>query len=249
MENNPLVGLSRQVALRRSLDVIANNVANMNTNGYRADAVVFEEFIMPVARGANFAGADQRIGFVHDRAAWTDMRAGSLQQTGNPLDLAISGNAFFAVQTPRGERYSRNGAFQVNATGELVTTEGYRVLGDAGPIVLQPEDRDIAIARDGTISVAGGGNRGRVRLVEFAQPGRLEKDSASTFRAPEGAAPQPSPLSSMVQGAVEKSNVQGVVEMSRLIEVTRTYTAVASLIEQQSALRKTAVERLAEVPN
>jgi flagellar basal-body rod protein FlgF len=249
MENNPLVGLSRQVALRRSLDVIANNVANMNTNGYRADSMVFEEFVMPVARGSNFSGADQRISFVHDRAAWTNMQAGSVQQTGNPLDVAISGTGFFVVQTPRGERYSRNGAFQINPNGELVTTEGYRVMSEAGPVVLQPQDRDIAIARDGTISVAGGGSRGRIRLVDFVQPGRLEKDSASTFRAPDGTAPQPALLSGMVQGAIEKSNVQGVVEMSRLIEVTRTYTAVASLIEQQSALRKTAVERLAEVPN
>ena len=246
MENALLVALSRQTALRRSLDVIANNVANLNTNGYKSDGLIFEEFMTPGASSS--AGSGRRVSFVHDRATWTDMRAGGVQQTGNPLDVAISGPGFLTVQTPRGERYTRNGALQINAANELVTSEGYRVVGEGGPIVLQPQDRNISIGRDGSIS-AGDGGRGKLRLVEFAQAARLRKDGSSTFSAPNGVAPQPSPLSSVVQGAVEKSNVQGVVEMTRMIEATRTYANIAQLGEQQGNLRRTAIERLAEVPN
>jgi flagellar basal-body rod protein FlgF len=255
VENALLIGLSRQTALRRSLDVIANNVANQNTSGYKADSLVFEEHAMPGARGNAFQ-PDRRVSFVADRATWTDLRAGTVQQTGNPLDVAVDGTGFLAVQTPRGERYTRNGGFQINATGELVTSEGYRVLGNAGPITMQAQDRNITIAKDGTISVVTGANsatsetRGRLRLVEFDRPGQLQKDGASTFMAPAGVTPQPTTTqSSVVQGAIEKSNVQGVVEMTRMIDVTRTYATIAQLTEQQSALRKTAIERLADVPN
>src|SRR6266705_454304 len=137
MENTLLIGLSRQVALRRELDVVANNIANLNTTGFKADGNIFEEYVMPVARDGGFPAADRRLSFVQDRATWLDLGQGPVQQTGNPLDVALDGPGFLAVHTPRGERYTRNGALQINATGELVTAEGYRVLGDAGPIVFQ----------------------------------------------------------------------------------------------------------------
>jgi flagellar basal-body rod protein FlgF/flagellar basal-body rod protein FlgG len=253
MENNLLIGLSRQMALRRELDVIANNIANVNTAGYKADGNVFEEFIGRVARTDQFAAPDRRPSFVLDRATWHDLSTGPVQQTGNPLDVAIDGRAFLAVQTPRGERYTRNGALQVNAQGELVTGEGHRVLGDNGPIAFQPGDREITISREGTISVREGNNvqesqRGRLRLVGFVQPERLRKDGASLFAAPAGLAPQAEPTASVIQGAIEKSNVRAVVEMTRMVEVTRTYTTVAALLQQQGVLRRTAIERLAEVP-
>jgi flagellar basal-body rod protein FlgF len=253
MENNLLIGLSRQMALQRELDVIANNIANVNTTGFKADGNKFEEFIGAVARTEQFSPPDRRPSFVLDRATWHDLSSGSVQQTGNPLDVAIDGKAFLVVQTPQGERYTRNGALQVNARGELVTAEGYRVQGDNGPITFQPGDRAIAINREGTISAREGTNiiesqRGKLRIVGFTQPGRLRKDGASLFAAPAGLAPQPEPTASVIQGAIEKSNVRAVVEMTRMIEVTRTYTNVASLLQQQGDLRRTAIERLAEVP-
>ena len=124
MENTLLIGLSRQIALQRELDVVANNVANMNTTGYKADGAIFEEYLMPQAQAAGFQGADRRVSYVQDRATWRDFGAGPIRPTGNPLDVAIYGDAFFVVQTPRGERYTRNGAFQINAQGELVTSAG-----------------------------------------------------------------------------------------------------------------------------
>src|ERR1700687_1592287 len=153
MQNALLVGLSRQVALGRELDVVANNIANINTTGYKADGSLFEEYLSSVAR-ADQTGA--RVSFVHDRGTWHDLSAGPIEKTGNPLNIAIDGNAFLVVQTPRGERYTRNGALQINGTGELVTSEGNPVLGEAGPIVLQPTDHQISISLDGTISAREG---------------------------------------------------------------------------------------------
>ena len=127
MQNSLLVGLSRQVALGRELDVVANNIANLNTTGFKGDGAVFEEFLSPTARAGQLSGADARVSFVQDRATWHDLSQGAVQQTGNTLDVAIDGQGFLAVQTPRGERYTRNGAMQVNATGQLVTSEGYQV--------------------------------------------------------------------------------------------------------------------------
>lgn len=247
MENALLIGLSRQVALRRELDVVANNVANINTTGFKADSSVFEEYLMPVASHDHFQGRDRRLSYVQDRATWRDMGQGPVKQTNNPLDVAIDGNAFLVVQTPRGERYTRNGSFQINAQGQLVTSEGYPVLGDGGPVQFQTEDRDINIARDGTVSVPQGA-RGRLRLVSFADAQRLQKDSASTFAAPADMQPQAAEQVHVMQGSVEQSNVRPVVEMARMIEVSRQYTQLATLLQQHGDIRKSAIERLAEVP-
>lgn len=248
MENTLLVGLSRQAALRRELDVIANNLANLNTSGFKAEGVSFAEFLTPTASDSAFSGNDRRISFVVDRATWHDHRSGAIERTGNPLDLAIDGNAFLVVQGATGERYTRNGALQINANGELVDAAGRQVLGEGGPIVFQRLDRDINIARDGTVSV-GDQARGKLRLVEFAQREQLEKDGTNAFRAPAGVAPQPAgPTATLIQGAVEKSNVNSVVEMTRMIEVTRTYTQIAQLTQQHADIRSKAIERLAEVP-
>jgi len=241
MDNAVLAGLSRQMALRRELDVVANNVANINTTAFKADATIFSTYLAPGT------GAARQASLVQDRATWRDMSAGPVKPTGNPLDVAIGGNAFLAVQTPRGERYTRNGALQINAEGELVTQEGYRILGDGGTIRFQNEDRDISIARDGTISVPAGA-RGRLRLVNFADMQRLQKDGASTFAAPAGVTAQPADRASVVQGSVEQSNVRGVTEMARLVDITRSYGQIAALLQQQGELRRAAIERLAEVP-
>jgi flagellar basal-body rod protein FlgF len=247
MENALLIGLSRQTALRRELDVIANNIANLNTTGFKADGIVFEEFMMPAARGDGIGSDGRRVSFVTDRASWHDLRAGAVQQTGNPLDVALDGNAFLAVQTPAGERYTRNGALKINAAGELVTSEGFRVLGDGGPLAFQPQDKSITIGRDGSIAT-NDGPRGKLRLVEFAQASRLQKDGAGTFAAPDGVTPQPSTLATVHQGAIEKSNVRAVIEMTRMVEATRSYATIAQLLQSQGDMRRSAIDKLAEVP-
>ena len=146
MENASLIGLSRQTALRRQLDVIANNLANVNTPGFKAERMMFEEYLMPVANMEMARQRDGNMSYVQDLATIRDYAAGTLVQTENPLDVAIQGDGWFVVDTENGERYTRNGGFMLNAGGELVTSEGHPVMGEAGPIVFGTEDVDIAIA-------------------------------------------------------------------------------------------------------
>jgi flagellar basal-body rod protein FlgF/flagellar basal-body rod protein FlgG len=254
MENTLLIGLSRQMMLQRELDVVANNVANINTTGFKADKSLFEEYLMPVARDEHFVGRDRRVSFVNDRATYRDFVPGPLQPTGNPLDVAIDGDAFLAVQTPAGERYTRDGGLQLNERGQLVTAAGHPVLGTNGPIVFQQTDRDITISPDGTITVLEGTNtladaiRGKLRLASFADRQALVKEGANLFAAGPGVTAQADTRAQVRQGFIEKSNVNAVAEMSRMIGVTRAYGQVATMLQQQSDLRRSAIERLADVP-
>lgn len=249
MQNALLVGLSRQMALSRELDVVANNIANIDTTGYKADGSLFEEFLGSAARSSQ---NDGRVSFVLDRGVWHDMNQGPMQRTANPLDVAIDGDGFLVVQTPQGERYTRNGSLQINATGQLVTNDGNPVLGDAGPITFQRTDRQISISRDGTISVREGSSnadsaRGKIRLVAFDNKQQLRKDGSGTFTAADGTAPHPATTAGLQQGSIEKSNVRGVVEMSRMIEITRSYTQIATMLQQQGDQSTQAIDKLADV--
>jgi len=251
MQNAVLVGLSRQMALARELDVVANNIANLNTTGFKADGSLFEEYL---SSGAQADQTGDQVSFVRDRGSWHDLSQGPIEKTDNPLNVAIDGDGFLVVQTPQGERYTRNGALQINASGELVTSDGNQVLGDAGAIVLQPTDNQVSISRDGTVSVREGNAkvsslRGKLRLVRFDQPQRLQKDGGSTFALTGGTTAQQDLKSNVIQGAIEKSNVHGVVEMTRMIEITRAYTQIAAMLQQQSDLSQTSIDKLAEVPN
>jgi len=109
MENTLLVGLSRQMVLERQMDVVANNVANVNTNGYKADRSMFQEYLASGAHEDNFLTPDRRVSYVQDRATFRDFSQGAVEETRNPLDVAIDGGGFLVVQTPAGERYTRDG--------------------------------------------------------------------------------------------------------------------------------------------
>ena len=253
MENTLLVGLSRQTTLERQLDVISNNIANVNTNGYKGDQSLFEEYLTSGAHEDNFKGLDRRVSYVQDRGTYRDFSQGAMQQTSNPLDLAIVGSGFLAVQTPNGEAYTRDGNLQIDNQGRLVTHDGYPVLGQSGPIVFQPTDHDIAISAEGTITVLEGAARtdsvrGKLRAVSFADAQTMLKQGNNLFAAGDSGA-QPDLKSTFRQGYVEKSNVNAVAEMSRMIEVTRTYTNISNLLQQQGDLHKSAINQLADVPS
>jgi flagellar basal-body rod protein FlgF len=252
MENALLVGLSRQMTLQRQLDVVANNIANVNTTGYKADQSLFEEYLTSGAHEDNFIGRDRRVSYVQDRATFRDFTQGPSEQTKNPLDIAINGDGFLAVQTQGGERYTRDGNLQMNNVGQLVTASGDPVLGTSGPIVFQPTDHDINISPDGTVTVLEGTGRadsvrGKLRLVSFADAQSLLKQGGNLFSAG-ASAPQQDLKSTVQQGFVEKSNVVAVAEMSRMMEVMRTYTQISTLMQQQNDLQKSAIEKLADVP-
>jgi flagellar basal-body rod protein FlgF len=250
MENTLLIGLSRQTVLERQLDVVANNIANVNTAGFKADQSLFEEYLTSGAHEDNFKPGDRRVSYVQDRGTYRDFAQGAPEQTKNPLDVAITGNAFLVVQATGGERYTRDGGLQMNNLGQLVTQAGNPVLGTSGPIVFQPTDHDINISPDGTVTVVEGNGRtdslrGKLRLVSFADAQKLLKEGSNLYSG-EGAAPD---LKSQVQqGYIEKSNVNGVAEMSRMIEITRAYTQIATMLQQESDLHKSAIEKLADVP-
>lgn len=252
MQNALLIGLSRQMTLERQMDVVANNVANANTNGFKADHSLFEEFLNSNAREDNFIGADRRVSYVQDRGTYRDIGQGPMEATNNPLDMAIDGNAYFAVQANGGEMFTRDGKFSLNATGQLVTTDGNLVLGTGGPITFQPTDHDINIAPDGTVTVLEGtaktdSIRGKIRMASFNDPTKLTKLGANLYSIG-SAVQQPDTKSTVRQGYIEKSNVNSVGEMTRMVEVMRSYTAIANLLQQQSDMHKSAIEKLADVP-
>ena len=252
MENTLLVALSRQMALTRELDVVANNMANIHTHGFRREQVQFGEYLMPIASADGFPEPDRTLSYVQDRASFHDFEAGSMQRTDNPLDVAIQGDAFFTVQGADGqsERYTRDGGFQIDAQGQLVTANGQAVLGDSGPIVLDPTDTDLTIARDGTIATKNG-VRGHLKLASFTNPLALQKQGDNLFAAGAGQTadtPQAGSFS-LAQGEIESSNVKPVLEMSRLIEINRAYASLATMIQKSDDLRKTAIQSLSELPS
>jgi flagellar basal-body rod protein FlgF len=253
MENALLIGLSRQTVLERQINVIANNIANVNTTGYKADQSLFEEYLNSGAHEDNFTSSDRRVSYVQDRGTYRDLSQGSATQTGNPVDVAINGTGFLTVQTLAGERYTRDGNLQISSQGQLVTAAGDAVLGTAGPIVFQPTDHDIAIAPDGTVTVQEGTNRtdsirGKLRLASFADAQKLLKEGVNLYAEGEAGTAQTDTKSTIQQGFVEKSNVNSVSEMSHMVEVMRTYQSIATLLQQQSDLHKSAIEKLADVP-
>lgn len=244
MENAELIAVSTQSALRNQLGVIANNVANVNTTGFRAQTLRFEEFMMPIAEGSLFQGSrDQSISYVHDAESVYDFTPGATVETGAPLDVAINGDGWFTVETPNGPRYTRDGNFSINTNGELVNQSGYRVLSNGAPIVLTPEDTDIQIANDGTIS-SSQGTRGRLTAVAFDDPSLLKADGLNTFNGPDA---KPYPTAYFIQGALEKSNAESIREITNLVEVTRRYESVSRLLKDMEDLRKTAVSRLGRI--
>jgi flagellar basal-body rod protein FlgF len=255
MENALLVGLSRQMALSRELDIVANNIANIDTTGYKADNAAFSQFLMSGARDNEFSGNDRRISFVQDRASWLDLSPGAVQHTGSPLDVAIDGKGYLVVQTPRGQRYTRNGSLAISGSGQLVTSEGDQVIGNSGPITFQLTDHDVTISPSGIITVREGAGtadspRGQLQIASFDRPQLLQKDGGSTFMAPNGVNPNPAPQGTrVVQGALERSNVRAIVEMARMIQITRSYSDIANIIQQQGDLRRNSLQQLSQAPS
>lgn len=243
MENAQLISLSRQVALQRQMDVVANNLANVNTTGFKAEQLLFEEYVMPVARDRDFAWPDQPLSYTQDWSTRHDLAGGAVVQTGNPLDVAVQGEGFLAVMTPAGERWTKSGALQIDADGVLVNFDGFPVLGDGGEITFDATETDIAIAPDGAIS-SSAGIKGRLQLVEFADPQELVREGSNLYS---GGAPIEPTRTRLMQGALEKSNVSGITEMTEMIRVSRAYQSLASMMQRQDEIRRSAVQRLGDM--
>ena len=244
LENAQLIGLSKQVALRRELDVVANNLANINTAGFKRHEVLFEDYLMPVAEYGARRNVDETLHYVSDRATIRDFSEGSFEQTGSAYDVALQGDGWLVVETADGPRYTRNGAMTTNASGQLVTHSGDPVAGADGPINIPNDASSIAIARDGTIS-ADGNTIGRLRVVKFQNMADLIADDGTLFRS--NATPIEDTSTTVQQGMLERANVRGVLEIARLIEITRAYTSLTSAMDRTDKLRQTAIQTLGQV--
>ncbi|RYE85075.1 MAG: flagellar basal-body rod protein FlgF [Hyphomicrobiales bacterium] len=245
MENAQLISLSRQMALQRQMDVVANNLANINTTGFKGEQILFDQYLMPVARDKDFSYPDQPLHYVEDWATIHDMSNGAITLTGNPLDVALNGEGFLTVITPAGERYTRSGALQINNQGTLVDLDGNPVLADGGQIQFDESDTDITISPSGAIST-NNGVKGRLQIVEFAAPEQLTRQGSNLYAAMPDAAFGPATATKVTQGAIERSNVSGVAEMTEMIRVSRAYESIANTMQKQDEMRRTAIQRLGE---
>lgn len=244
MDNSLLVSLSQQLASYRAMDVIANNLANVSTAGFKRESAKFEEFITRVRPAEGQTGM-QNVSFVKDAGILRDISQGNIERTGAPFDVAIAGQGYFAVQTPQGIRYTRDGHFSLDGNGQLVTSEGHQVQGDGGAITITPDDGDIQIAPDGTVS-GKTGQLAKMQIVDFADPRALIKEGGNLYSTTQ-ATTVPTTIT-LRQGMLESSNVQPVIEISHMIEVMRAYETTATLAKSHDDLKRQAIEKLGQMP-
>ena len=229
MENSILVAVSAQDVLRRNLDVIANNIANLDTAGFKAERFMVTAF--PVEASRPRTEVPGTTAFVRDLATVRDASDGRLAETGNALDLALRGEGYFVVSTADGDRYTRNGHFRLDDGGRLINEDGLPVQGlGGGPLVFAPEDASIEIAGDGTIS-SERGQIGKLRVVRFDDPSAMR--AAGGGLGTSEAAPQDVAQPQVLQGTIEKSNVEPILEMERLIRVQRAYDQAKQLVDRE----------------
>lgn len=228
--------LSGALAQEKRLELITNNLANVNTSGFKKDRAVFEGLIASQSGAEGFASTihGPSPAFARLKETATDFSSGNIMSTGEPLDVAISGEGFFSVQTPEGVRYTRNGHFSLDSEGQMVTLSGFPVLGSGGPITLP--DGEVIIESDGRISVAGTAPGAApvevdfLSLTSFSDPSTLEKRGNTLFEAVRGG-------ETLVidarfkQGALEGSNVNPVEEMVAMVEVMRLYESAQKAIQ------------------
>jgi flagellar basal-body rod protein FlgF len=244
MDNAIYVGLSRQMLLQRELDIVANNLANVDTAGFKFESLMAntDEVTTPAPGG----GAPTPVDFVAAAGVARDYTQGPLTQTGSPLDVAIDGKGFFQVTTSAGPRYTRDGRFKLDPTGRLVTQDGDAVQGDGGDIVLDPKKGRVTISDNGEISQSGQ-IVGKLTALTFDSLAALSKDGANLYRNDSNLTAQPSIGAQLKQGMLEGSNVQPVSQITRLIEINRAYDAIASMMASTGQLANSAVQRLGSV--
>lgn len=240
MENSAYIALAHQNALWRRLDTVANNIANMNTPGFKSEKLMFTEYL---TRSLNTDSPfKEKIIFPRDIGVARDMTEGSWQTTGNPLDVAISGDGFFVVETAAGPMYTRNGHFKLNEDGQLVASSGNPVMSTNGtPFFFAPNEANITISQEGTISTENG-PIGQLRIVTFEDPQNLQKTADSLFHTEQE--PQDVEQPRVHQGMLESSNVNAVVEMTKMIEINRSYTNAQKMIETEHERQRRAMEAL-----
>ncbi|MFA7276542.1 MAG: flagellar basal-body rod protein FlgF [Pseudobdellovibrionaceae bacterium] len=239
MENSLYVGLSRQMVLEHSMTMVANNIANSQTPGYRAQNPMFEEYI-----------SDQRydknpLSLVYDAGQYDSVTPGPVTMTGGTYDVALNGPGFMGVTTPSGEtQYTRGGNFTVNSENQLVTASGYAVAGAGGAAITIPTDaREVVITDQGEVT-ADGNVVGRISVVEFENLQDLRPEGNGLYSS---TAPGVPAISTVVQqGHLEGSNVNAIQETTRMIEILRTYQSTMRMIQNEQERQVSAIQKLAQ---
>jgi flagellar basal-body rod protein FlgF len=235
MSNTVSVALSSQMALRRQMDVIANNIANVSTPAFKGEKMLFSEFVERL-------GGEAPLSLVQDFGTARDTRQGSLTRTGNPFDVALEGDGYLAVQTESGVRYTRNGRLRLDANGQVVDALGDAVLGDGNaPILIPPDAQDVSIGRDGTISTAQG-VAGKLGIQVFDKETDLVPAANGLYVTE--AQPQPATNTLLLQGMIEESNVQPILEITHMMAVSRSYSFAKDMLDGEDSRIKNAIDHL-----
>lgn len=242
MNNAGYAALTRQSALVDELRVVANNIANASTTGYRREGIAFSEFVVALDDGVPSLSMSRP-----SVRAQSDVQ-GKLTPTGGALDFAIEGPGFFLVETAEGQALTRNGTFTRSAVGELVTMDGLRVLdADGAPVFVPWEEGDIGLSSDGTLT-AGNQPLARIGLFTPAAPDDTTRRSGTLFQLSEGADPVPIPLDEtrVLQRFLETSNVEPVTEMARLIELQRAYEAGQDFLKTEDERKRSVISTIGQ---
>lgn len=238
MTNTSYIALSRQVVLRSQLDAVAQNIANASTPAYKGQHIYFKEHL---AR----ANQTAPLSYVSTLEKVWDFRPGPVTQTGGELDLALSGDGFFAVDAGASIQYTRNGAFARDFDGQLVTAAGHMVLDSSDrPIPIPADAGRITVAEDGTVSGAGG-EIARLKIVRFENTAALVEMGGGLFASGQ---PGVEAAGTVVrQGAVEGANIEPIAEMTRMIDLLRSYQSVKRMLDQDFELQRQAIDKLTRV--
>lgn len=238
MENSIYLGLSRQVTLQTNMDIIAQNVANMNTTGYRGQNTLFQEYL------SKPRGYDDPLSFVNDEGQYQITAPGPMRQTGSSLDIAVIGDGFIGVQAPSGDvEYTRDGNFLIDANGTLVTQAGFPVASSGGGnITIPPGSEVIKIDDKGNIFNEDGA-LGQIGVFEFENVQQLEQRGNNLYAMVGGDA-NPATESRVQQGYLEGSNIKPVVEMTRMIDTLREYQTVSRVMERENERLRSAIQKL-----
>ncbi len=235
MENANYIAISSLTALQRQMDVHANNIANSNTTAYKAQRVLFMEYLGRSADG-------QKLSFVIDQGVNRDMDEGPITPTENPLDVAIRGDGYFTVETKDGVQYTRNGNFRLGPEGELATSNGRFVLDEDGePIVIPEGDKKIDIGKDGTVATESG-LLAKLGIVSFRNEQSLRPVGDGLYSTTEE--PRKIQNGTVLQGRIEASNVQPILEMTQMIELVRRYQSTVQFLKTQEDLQRRAIDQL-----
>lgn len=231
-------------ARMEALDMLANNLANATTGGYKLDREFYTLFNAGTETEYE-GGAPSTLPDI--KSQWTDYTQGTLQPTGNPLDVAITGQGFFTVNGPTGPLYTRNGSFQLSSSGVLTTSEGYPVSTVGGGTIQTQSQSALTVAGDGTVE-QDGQPLGQIDLVDFSNRGVLAKAGRSYFSNTNAkSAPEPASSATLVQRQIEASNVSPAESAVRLVDVMRQFEMIQKAISVTNDMNKKSLDELSRV--